>query len=244
MSGVQHRVGHPAVGPEELDGDVEHRQFDVLTALALAAGVERRRDREGCHPRGRLVDDPVAHEVGDRDLRVHLEGDVARHRLHDRVVDGAVGVGARRSVTRHRAVDDVRIHGSGPLPPDAPAFHHPGAHVLHDDVAVGDQVEHEVATGVLLDVDLDRLLPPVVVDDGAVEAALRELGEPGEVAEVGRLDLHDVGTQIAEQHAGQRPGDDLGHVDDPDSLQRTRHVALLSLCVREHVFAATATLAV
>ena len=50
-----------------------------------------------------------------------------------------------------------------------------------------------------------------------------ELHVPRRLA-AGRLHLDHVGAHVAEQHAAERAGHDLGHVDDADAVERARAV--------------------
>ena len=50
----------------------------------------------------------------------------------------------------------------------------------------------------------------------------------------GRLDLHDVGAEVAEQAGRERRGDAAAQLDDPDALERARH-GLLRGQARERV---------
>ena len=71
-----------------------------------------------------------------------------------------------------------------------------------------------------------------VDDDGALPAVQRDevAAEPGRdrqhvaVAVAGRrLDLHDLGAEVGEEHAAERPGDVLRVLDDAHAVERQRH---------------------
>ena len=112
MPVAEQRVVHHPVGPEEVGADVEHRDHEVV-ALAGALPVEQRRaDGLGHREGGGLVDDDVAHEVGQRDGLALLAGDDAGERLDDRVDDRPVGVRTGGAVAADRHVD----HAAGCAP--------------------------------------------------------------------------------------------------------------------------------
>ena len=64
-----------------------------------------------------------------------------------------------------------------------------------------------------------RALRQYIADEGREVARL--------VAEFGRLDLQDLGAEIAEALGRERAGQDPGQVDDPDALERAGPAALL-----------------
>ena len=75
---AEQRVVHHPVGPEEVGADVEHRDHEVVALAGALAVVQRRADRLRHGEGGGLVDDDVAHEVGQRDGFALLPGDDAR----------------------------------------------------------------------------------------------------------------------------------------------------------------------
>ena len=79
------------------------------------------------------------------------------------------------------------------------------------------EIEHQAA---LVAVERDEAHALAVADRrrGAAHVALR------------RLDLDDVGAHVGEQRAGERTGDEIRQLDDPDPRQRLWHVAFLSRC--------------
>ena len=73
-----------------------------------------------------------------------------------------------------------------------------------------------------LQVDDDRALPAIQRDEVAANARCRRQHVP--VAVAGRrLDLHDLGAEIGEEHAAERPRDVLRVLDDAHALERQRH---------------------
>ena len=105
---AEQRVGHHAVGPEERERDVDHRDAHVLAAGAARAREERGGDRLRRGVGSGLVDDDVADQIGDRHIGILLDRDVTGDPLQDRVVDAAVPVGPRLAVAADRDVDRDR----------------------------------------------------------------------------------------------------------------------------------------
>jgi hypothetical protein len=111
-------------------------------------------------------------------------------------------------------------HGLGP---DADLVDHARPQVLDQNVRrvsqpmqLGDvvgrfQVEHDRALVAVLAVEIERghaIRPERRAPDARIVAAL------------GLLDLENVGAHVGQQHAGQRPGQRLAHLDDANSIQR------------------------
>ena len=126
-----------------------------------------------------------------------------RHRLGDVVVARPLGPRRGAAEARHRQVDDVGVHRPDRLVVEAPAGHdRRRAEVLAHDVGVPSQLEQQVPALRTVPVDAQALLAPVVLHEPGAVVALHQRQEPGGVADVGDLDLDDVGAQL-----GQHPGD-------------------------------------
>ena len=77
------------------------------------------------------------------------------------------------------------------------------------------EVEHPAYVVGVLEVERDRAL-------AAAEDVL--LGRyDGQGRPAGTVDAHDVGTEVGQQHAGERRRSDAGQLDDPQAGERTRH---------------------
>ena len=93
---------------------------------------------------------------------------------------------------------------------------------MNIDVCTGNQLVKDFAVFAVLGVQGDAALVAVIgLKVRAVQTALE--GAEG-VSAVGRFDLDDVGTQIGQQHARSRSGDERALLDDLDALQDFDHL--------------------
>ena len=182
-------------------------------------GTDRLRHGEG----GGLVDDDVAHEVGQRDGLALLAGDDPGERLDDRVDDRPRGVGTGGSVAADGRVDHPRVARLDVLVAEAEPVDDARSEVLHHDVGTGHELHDQRAALVGGRVDADRPLAPVVVEQQRAEPATRERTQPEEVTEPRWLHLHDVGALLRQHHRGQWPRGQLAQVDDPHPVHRLAH---------------------
>ena len=220
---VEQGVGHAAVGPKECDRDVEHGDVEVLTPMATFAGEQRGGDRQRDLPRHGLVDQGGAHQVGERDVGVDLDRHVAAQRLQHGVEDRTIAVGPVGAVARQRHVDHVVVARSHGVVAEPQLVDLAGPHRLDDDIGALGELQHDVAARLGLHVDLDRTLAAVAVDDGTVDAALRETRHAREVADPRELDLDHLGAELGQQHRADRAGDGLRDVEDLDAVEWAGH---------------------
>ena len=93
--------------------------------------------------------------------------------------------------------------------PKPEAIHDAGTEVLENDVRAGDQLEKRLAPACLLEVERDGALARILREERcAHEAAVEGRGcakLPREIAARGRLDLDDVGAELGELIAAERP---------------------------------------
>jgi hypothetical protein len=166
------------------------------------------------------------HHVDERDadlprLAVGIAGDAhqATHGLGQEVV-------ARHVTTadpQDRAVDDAGVRLSHRRLVQAEPPRHPGSEVLDQDVGASGQVARGGQIVGVGEVERHaRLVPvePQVVARLAVGRPRRS-PPPGVVA-VRVLHLDHVGAQIAEEHRGERPGEDAGEVRHEDAVEGAR----------------------
>ena len=113
------------------------------------------------------------------------------------------------------------MHG---VPAEAEPVQRRLAHVVDQRVGGGDQPPQYLLAGFLLQIDGERALVAVVVDEDGADAgcALRR-DRPVHVA-VDGLDLDDLGAQIAEDLRGEGTEDDGGDVDDAQAGEEGIHV--------------------
>ena len=221
--GARRRASRGVVHPQPAradrgEGRVEEGHLDPLAGALALAGVERHRDRdhaeEGAVRRGDrdggedgvlLGSQPVAgRRVGARGGPEHpLPGP----HPGARVVAREAG---------QRAVDEPRVGGERRLRPEAEAVHHARPKILDDDVGGLDQAACRRAAGLVLQVERDA----------ALVAVPRRVAGRIPARPTRRVDLDDVRTLVGEEHAGQRPGDVVPEVDDPDAVECACHVRL------------------
>src|SRR5450759_3011359 len=140
--------------------------------------------------------------------------------IRDRARTAAVGAGlAETGDPEHdQAWVDLAEH----VQAQAPGLHRAGAKVLHQDVALGDQLEEQLQAAPLSQVDGDRLAVAGLAEPG--QRGVLALGRYAEAAHrvTGDrvLDLDDLGTELAHDAGGVGAGEERADVDDPYPAQR------------------------
>ena len=184
---------------------VEQRDLDALAEAVAVARDQRHHHRDGAGQRGEARGHGHRGEARRGGVAVAAGGggDDAFPRRHPgpRVVRGEAGQGA---------VDQARVVARGLRGPEAEAGHGAGPKVLHDDVGPGDQSARRGAVGPAAEVE----------HDVALAAVPRRVGRRLPPRAAGRVDVHDVGAVVGQQHRGERAGDPLAEVDDPDPVER------------------------
>ena len=210
------------------DGRLHHREAGVgdrgVDHLALraarVAGVEREQDALERRLRGERV---PQRDAGPRRRLVRIAVDVAQ--AGDRLASGrearALAVAAGLPVARDPRVDRAGVHRVHVLGAEPPALHRAGPEVLEHHVCGRHEPLRDLLAALLAQVERHRRLvagedrPPqrVVVVAQAAPVAHR-------VARAGRLDLHHVGPEVAEQrpHVGTR--EELPELQDAQAAER------------------------
>ena len=204
--------------PAEVHHPVHHRHLHVL-AVARAIGLVQRRQE---------ADRQMQSRAGIADLRTRDERRAIRHtcrahrpahRLGDVLVGLELGIGPGGTKALDRAHHDLRVDLMDLLPGEAEPVQHAGAEVLHDDVALLQEVdEHSLA---LLRFHVHRDRPLVAVEHGEIKAVgVRHVAQlaAGRIA-LRRLELDDVRAHPGEKLRAGRPRLHVRHVEDPDSLE-------------------------
>ena len=230
MHAVSQVAGH--VRGHQDHGDVEHRHVDALALAGALALIERGRERERAGHAGAVVD------RGRAELdRVHVLGAGHRHdagrRLDDVVIGGLVAARAVLSERRERGIDQARIDFRQRLVAQPERLERAGAVVLHEHVGGLDQRFEDFAVALLLEVERHRALVGGLGQElGAHQLVVERLVGARAAALVGVvrvLDLDHVGAEHAELIGRERPRQNVGRVDHPDTLERS-HGALLCTC--------------
>ena len=176
---------------------------------------QRRQDAIGRERAGQMIGQRNAHRL--RRLAVGQHREQAGHRLADRVVAGPAAVRAFRTEAGDRAIDQPRIVGGERLIAEAEPVHRAGAEILDDDVGSERKLSRRRLAVLGLQVERDALLVAVHRAERAVVVGLAP--HPERIAAVRRLDLDDLGAQVRQQHAGERPADIAGEFEDLDAVE-------------------------
>jgi hypothetical protein len=125
------------------------------------------------------------------------------------------------SERRDRAVDQRGLARTEPVPAQPEALHHAGSAVLDEDVGLEHERARRVAGRRVLEVERDRALAAIDRREVLGVAVRDRWPLPHRVA-LGRLDLDDLGAEVGEQHAAERPGRHLAELDDAHALERAK----------------------
>jgi hypothetical protein len=114
---------------------------------------------------------------------------------------------------RQPPVHEPRIPREARFRPEPESLHDARAETLDQPVRPLDEAQHHFRRPGLLEVERDRALA------APREVVLRPRPERQRAALA--VDEHDLGAEVGEQHAAERPGADAGELDDADPLQRS-----------------------
>src|SRR5207248_4936034 len=138
--------------------------------------------------------------------------------------------GARRvrpglPVAGHARDHEPRVHGPELIGPEIPPLECPRPEVLDQDVALLGEREQELLTTFLAQIQRHAFLVPRL--DGpperpALVAGMTPLSKRVRLPR--RLDLDDLGAHVAEQPAGERPGEQHAELDDTHAGKGPRPV--------------------
>ena len=183
---------------------------------------------------GELVGQHRADQARAAVVGAGLHRGEAREGLDDGIVGGLVGVGALLAEAVDGHVDDVgRDFADGGLV-EAEPLDHAGAEVLHEHVGAGGEPPDDVGALRSLEVDGERALVAVEVEERGGEAVAAVAVGARVVARARLLDLDDVGALVGQDHGGPGARQHRGEVDDADAGERAGSVAcgvLLAHCV-------------
>jgi hypothetical protein len=106
-------------------------------------------------------------------------------------------------------------------PPETELVHDAAPVVLHEDVALLDDLLDDRDGFGFLQVERDVQFPDVLLREVGRHRADTRVSEPCEVT-VRRLHLDDLGAEIAQHACAVRAREDTREVDDTDPVERTR----------------------
>src|SRR5215475_762419 len=136
--------------------------------LTLTSALPRQQRRGDClrgGDRSQLIrkdrtQQPRACLIGAR-----LHRREARKALDDRVVGGLLRIGPDLAEAADRDIDDLWRDGANGLLADAEAISHAGSEVLHKYIGAGGEAQQRITTPRRLQVEDDRALVTVVVEE-------------------------------------------------------------------------------
>ena len=219
-----HVAGHVAplaLGPHQPRGlhrqrATQERHSHVAAHAGAAPLEEGRRHRERQHRGAVEVDRGPVHDLGITGLPL-LHADPG-HGLQDLVVPGAIPERPAITVSGQRAVDQARVDRLHPVVVDAEPRGDRGPEVVHQDVrALHQPSQHGEPVG-MLQVETDAVL--VAIDSEERAALVRQRrGVVAQVVALGRLDLDDLGAEVAQQGAAIRARHVAAQVEHGDTAQ-------------------------
>jgi hypothetical protein len=127
---------------------------------------------------------------------------------------------------RNARVHESRIHRSQGFVAHAETLGHTGTCVLHQHVGCFDQRIQHVAVGGILQVQRDAALVSIQRQEAGTVLALETKTHrmTRRVADLGRLDLDDIGAHVTQQHAAEWPRHDLRNIQYADAGQGQRAI--------------------
>ena len=220
-------LGHRAL--EQREGRLHQGDVHDLAEPAPegVTPVERGEDTLGREHAGERVPEGYVH------ARRRLSGEAvdvadAAHGLGHRSEAGAACVRTGLPVAGDARQHDARVDLGEPVVAEVPLLERARPEVLRHHVGVLDEAEQQLLAAGNAQVERDALL--VAGLDGppqrtALVARLAPVAD--RVGLSGRLDLDDLGAQIAEQASGERPGQQRSELDHADPGERPDTWALL-----------------
>ncbi|MNR06974.1 hypothetical protein D3C85_1230740 [compost metagenome] len=125
----------------------------------------------------------------------------------------------------HTDIQDARIDGSngGVIQPQARHGLRPD--VVDEHVGIRGEPQQRLAAIGLLEVQHHAALAAIGVQEDATHAGIPAGPDAAHRVAAGRLDLDDVGAQVAEDLGGIGPHQHRGHVDDAHTVEGSAHGA-------------------
>lgn len=201
-----------------MGGAVDDRGVHDLAPAAGGAGVLE----GGEHPDDEIerAARVVADEIGRDGGRLSGPADHGQSAGQSDVGDVVPGPFGERSVLApagHPPVHEPRIAGQRGIGADPEAFGDTRPVALDQDVGALGQIEHRGGTALGLEVDEHRTLVAVGEVVRGVDAQPRAAGP---------VDPDDIGTEVGQEHRGERAGSDACQFDHPHPCQRAVRAVL------------------
>ena len=202
---------------------VEHADVDHLAHARFLAVVQREQNPLcGEHSR-RDVPNGCAKLAG---RAVGLSGDAhdPALALNDHVEAGLALPGAGLAESRERGEYHRRVDAVDLLPGKPELVQRAGPEVLHDDVALANQIAQKLLAALVLQVERETFL--VAVNRDEVRANPVQKGwppAPGVVPALGMFDLDDLRAHIAQHHGAIRACENSRQVDYANAFEWSSH---------------------
>jgi hypothetical protein len=187
------------------------------------------------HHAGQLVRHDGTHEPRPLMIGAALDAGEARQRLDQRIVHRLLRERPLLAEAADRDVDDVRRQRPHLGFAEAHPLDHPAAEILDEHIRTRDQPLQSLHPVQGLQVQHDRALVAVVVEERSGEAAPLVGRGARVVAALRVLHLDDICTLVGQQHRRRRPRHHRGQIDDAIAVQRSRHGGLTFIDRRERV---------
>src|SRR5215469_8730307 len=234
----QQRMTHTGVAHQVVCYRVYHRDLDVLP-LARARFLQGGKNADRSSHRGYLVGYDVFYRtrtalgpLGDHDTRDSLD---------NRIVGGFIAIWAFETIARDRAVHDLGIAFRHRLVADTETVYHPRPHVLDHNVGLLRHPQENFCGPGLLEIENHASLAAVPVEDSDRHPVTLRTRNDANHVPLGRLDLYDVGAQVAKDHRAKWTGDDHAQVQNLDAFKRTHRETLHRSYSRSRIFLTTRT---
>jgi hypothetical protein len=187
--------------------------------LALVEGAEDR----NCHDHAGAGVAERGAGLDGRAIAVARRAGHAAGGLGDHVEGEALLVGAALSEALDLAVDDAGVELLHRVVGQAEPLDRAGRHVLDHDVALLQQLAHDLEAARRLEVHRQGLLVGVeLVEVPGIGVRLAPLQTAPGIAEPRVLDLHHLGTEPGQGLGAGWPGLELGEVDDANAFQTVK----------------------
>ena len=203
---------------------LEHRNLDRLAFSAPLAMKERHQDhldRDQAHGLVRHDHRQVARLAGC----AVVERRDPRGTLDDRIVGGLTAITPVLAEAEHATVDHLRIDRLHVVVRKLHARHRVRPHVPDEHVRLRGELHQRVVAGCLLQVEHDRALVPVQMQELRAHAGRNaEAADRASEIPARAFDLDHIGAVVGENLCGERTDDDRSQIEDTYAVQgTTRH---------------------
>jgi hypothetical protein len=197
-----------------------HRDADVLADAAIARRMQRTDDAERRGHTADLVSQRHFDGGGPALLAALQEGHPGET-LDDGIIGGCVGRMSFGTEAANRAVNNLGIETPDVGVANAEAVGDAGAIILDHRIGFDREAAHQIAAVLLLQIDDNAALVAIEIQKSCGDPAFGRTPElPAGIA-LRRLDLDDIGAEVAELHRAKGSRDDLGQVQNAKACERS-----------------------